>query len=184
MDIIFIWARECPSCRMRRNAKNNQFSSLKKLPCLSRLSSPTFSSSLSLFQISADFKVRKIAPITNGKPTLKNVSYFADFEKKALDFKLKITEFPLPFINPQRSLESVIAALSIYIPYPILMKWHELVGIKDDRGSELDYVDLLSFWIPGQWFKLSKQDRSSIQGRLRREAGSVVKKFSGKKVGR
>ena len=107
-----------------------------------------------------------------------------DFEKKALDFKLKITESALPFINQQRSVESEIVALSIYIPYPILMKWHELVGIKDDRGYELDYVDLLNFWIPGQWFKLSKQGRSSIQGRLRREAGSVVKKYIGKKVGR
>ena len=52
------------------------------------------------------------------------------------------------------------------------MKWHELVGMKDERGNELNYIDLLNFWIPGRWFKLSKENGSRIQGRLRREAGT------------
>ena len=68
-----------------------------------------------------------------------------NFEKEALGCKLKargglkVTESPLFYINQQRSLESEIA-LSIYIPYPILMKWHELVGMKDERGNEFNYA--------------------------------------------
>lgn len=67
-----------------------------------------------------------------------------DFEKKSLEFQLKVTESPLSYIKQQCVQESRIA-LAIYIPYPILMKWHELVGIKDERGNELNYIDLLNF---------------------------------------
>ena len=95
-----------------------------------------------------------------------------NFEKEALGCKLKVTEFPLSYINQHRRLESEIA-LSIYMPYPILMKCHELVGMKDERGNEFNYIDLLNFWIPGRWFKLSKENGSRIQGRLRREACTV-----------
>lgn len=102
-------------------------------------------------------------------------------EKKALDFKLKVTESPLSYIKQQHSIEFEIA-LSIYIPYPILMKWHELIGIKDKRGNELNYIDLLNAWIPGQWFKVSKENGSRIQGTLRREVGAVVNKYTEKKV--
>ena len=87
-----------------------------------------------------------------------------DFKKKALDFKLQVTDSPLSYIHQQHSRQAEIA-LSIYIPYPILKKWHELVGIKDERGNELNYIDLLNFWIPGQWFKISKDNGSRIQGR-------------------
>lgn len=104
-----------------------------------------------------------------------------DFEKKSLEFQLKVTESPLSYIKQQCVQESRIA-LAIYIPYPILMKWHELVGIKDERGNELNYIDLLNFWIPGRWFKVSKENGSRIHGRLRREAGAVVNKYTGKKV--
>ena len=82
-------------------------------------------------------------------------------KNEALGCKLKVTESPMFYINQQRRLESEIA-LSIYMPYPILMKWHELVGMKDERGNELNYINLLNFWIPGRWFK------------LRREAGTVA----------
>lgn len=105
-----------------------------------------------------------------------------DFEKKALDFKFQVTDSPLSYIHQQHSRQSEIA-LSIYIPYPILKKWHELVGIKDERGNELNYIDLLNFWIPGRWFKISRDNGSRIQGRLRCEAGAVVNKYTGKKVG-
>ena len=65
-----------------------------------------------------------------------------DFEKKSLEFQLKVTESPLSYIKQQCVQESRIA-LAIYIPYPILMKWHELVGIKDERGNELNYTYLV-----------------------------------------
>ena len=67
-----------------------------------------------------------------------------NFEKEALGCKLKVTESPLSYINQQRSLESEVS-LSIYIPYPILMKWHELVRMKDERGNEFNYIDLPNF---------------------------------------
>lgn len=85
-----------------------------------------------------------------------------DFEKKSLEFQLKVTESPLSYIKQQCVQESRIA-LAIYIPYPILMKWHELVGIKDERGNELNYIDLLNFWIPGRWFKMSFKFSPSFQ---------------------
>ena len=163
---------------MRGIAKNNLFSLRMKLPCLSYHSSPAVSRFLLLFQIPADSKVRKIAPITNGKPTHKNSNLemsdvLLDLKKEStsVDFKLKVSESPFPYINQQRSLESEIAP-SLYILYPILLKRHELVGIKDNRRNELDYSDLLNIWIPGQWFKLSKENGSTIQGRLGHEAGS------------
>ena len=65
-----------------------------------------------------------------------------DFEKKALDFKLQVTDSPLSYLHQQHSRQSE-TALSIYIPYPILKKWHEPIGIKDERGNELNYIDLL-----------------------------------------
>ena len=67
-----------------------------------------------------------------------------NFEKEALGCKLKVTESPLSHINQERSLESEIA-LSIYIPYPILMKWYELVGMKDERGMSLTTLTFLIF---------------------------------------
>ena len=48
---------------------------------------------------------------------------------------------PLAYVNQQHSLKSEIA-LSICIPDPIL-KWHKLVGIKDNGGNELHYIDFL-----------------------------------------
>ena len=109
-------------------------------------------------------------PEPRGIP-LKMSDVLLNFEKEGLGCKLKVTESPLSYIIQQRSLESEIA-LSIYIPYPVLMKWHELVGIKDQRRNELNYIDPLNCWIPGRWFKLSKENGSRIQGRLRREAGT------------
>ena len=72
-----------------------------------------------LFEISADSKVRKIEPFTNGKfpqgANLDMSDILLDFEKKVPDFKLKVTESLLSYINQQCSVESEIA-LSIYIP--------------------------------------------------------------------
>ena len=42
-------------------------------------------------------------------------------------------------------------ALARYIPYTILMKWHQLVGVKDDKINELDLIDYLNLWILGQF---------------------------------
>ena len=53
-----------------------------------------------------------------------------DFEKKSLEFQLKVTESPLSYIKQQCVQESRIA-LAIYIPYPILMKWHSILGLKE-----------------------------------------------------
>ena len=47
---------------------------------------------------------------------------------------------------------------------------------------QLNYIDLLNAWIPGQWFKVSKENGSRIQGTLRREVGAVVNKYTEKKV--
>ena len=63
-----------------------------------------------------------------------------------------------------------------------MIEWHELVGTKDQDGNQVDYVDLLNFGIPGHWFKVSKANGTRVNGRIRREAGSVVKKYTGKKV--
>ena len=93
--------------------------------------------------------MRKIAPnydcsscFSHPEPRgiqLKMSFVLLNFEKEALGRKLKVTESPLSYINQQRRLESEIA-LSIYMPYPILMKWHELVEMKDERGNEFNYT--------------------------------------------
>ena len=57
-----------------------------------------------------------------------------DLQKNALQLTLSLRS-PLSYINQQHNLESEIA-LSIYIPDPILMKGHEIVGIKDNDGNE------------------------------------------------
>ena len=97
---------------------------------------------------------------------LKMSDVLLNFEKEALGCKLKVTESPLSYINQKRRLESEIY-LSIYIPYPILMKWHELVRMKDERGNEFNYIDLLNFSIPGRWFKLSKTRKRLVMDSLR-----------------
>jgi hypothetical protein len=104
-----------------------------------------------------------------------------DFEKNSLEFQLKVTESPLCYVRQQCVAASQIA-LAIYIPYPILLKWHTLVGMKDDKGKKLDYIDLLNFWIPGQWFKVCRKNGLRIHERLRREVSALVKKYTGKKV--
>ena len=45
-----------------------------------------------------------------------------------------------------------------------------------------NYVDLFNLWIPGHWFKVDKVKGTRILGRLRREAGSIVRKYTGEKV--
>ena len=92
--------------------------------------------------------------------------------KTKLEYKLRVTKPPLSYVNQKHIAESFA------IPYPVLIKWHELVG---DLG--LDYVYLLNYWIPGQWFKVSREADVRIEGRLSREAGEVVRKYTGKKVG-
>ena len=47
----------------------------------------------------------------------------------------------------------------------------------------MNYIELLDFWIPGRWCKIIKDNGSRIQGRLRHEAGAVLNKYTGKKVG-
>ena len=107
-----------------------------------------------------------------------------EYEKQNLDFKLSITVPPLSYIHQQHIAEKFTIALATDIPYPVLKLWHGLAGsCKDERGNLVDYIDLLNKWIPGQWFKVSRETGFRIQGRLRREAGSVVSKYTGKKVG-
>lgn len=106
---------------------------------------------------------------------------FLEFEKKAIDFKLKVAEPPLSYIM-QSDVDEFAIALTRYIAYPILMKWHELVGMKDDQGNTINYIELPNFWIPGQWLKVSKETGLRIHERLRREAGLVVNKYTGKKA--
>lgn len=102
-------------------------------------------------------------------------------EMKSLGLKLKVTDSSLSYIN-QANVEDSDIALAVDIPYPVLINWHSLVGKKKDQGDTLDYITLLKSWIPGQWFKIDKTRGSRIPGRLRREAGAVVSKYTGKKV--
>ena len=151
MDVAFIWSHECPAgcAKTGRTTIFHSFLRTKKLPCLCQLSCLAFLRFLPLFQISVDFKMRKIAPnydcsscFSHPEPRgiqLKMSFVLLNFEKEALGRKLKVTESPLSYINQQRRLESEIA-LSIYMPYPILMKWHELVEMKDERGNEFNYT--------------------------------------------
>ena len=106
--------------------------------------------------------------------------YLLQSEKKSLDSKLKVTNSSLNYINQPQVDDSDIA-LAVDISYPVLMKWHGLVGTKDDEGNTLDYITLLNSWIPGHCFKINKIHGSRILGRLRREAGVVVNKHTGKK---
>ena len=107
--------------------------------------------------------------------------YLLQSEKKSLDSKLKVTNSSLNYINQPQVDDSDIA-LAVAIPYPVLMKWHGLVGTKDDEGNTLDYITLLNSWILGHCFKINKIHGLRILGRLRREAGVVVNKYTGKKV--
>jgi hypothetical protein len=105
-----------------------------------------------------------------------------DFERNSLEFQLKVTESPLCYVRQQCVAASQIT-LAIYIPYPILLKWYTIVGMKDDKGKKkLDYIDLLNFWIPGQWFKVCRKNGLRIHERLRCEVGALLKKYTGKKV--
>ena len=75
-------------------------------------------------------------------------------------------------------------ALAVDIPYPVLRLWYGLSGsLTDEQGNTVDYIDLLNKGIPGQWFKVSRETGFRIQRRLRREASSVVSRYTGKKVG-
>ena len=107
--------------------------------------------------------------------------YLLQSEQKRLDNKLKVPDSSFSYINQSHVNDSDIA-VAVDIPYPVLMKWHGLVGTKDDEGNTLDYITLLNAWIPGHWFKIDKAHGSRITGRLRREAGAIVKKYKGKKV--
>ena len=154
MGVIFIWARECPlGCEKTRRTTN--FHHSKSCDVYLGLAARHFHALYRCFKYLQSSKCVKSRQLRMANLLIKMSYILLDFEKKALDFKLKIIEPFLPFINQQGSLESEIAVPSIYIPYPTLMKWHELVGMKDDRGTELDYVDLPNLWIPGQWFKLT-----------------------------
>jgi hypothetical protein len=70
--------------------------------------------------------------------------YLLEHEKKALNCQLKVTEYPLSYKN--QHVDHCAIALAIDIPYPILIKWYELVGTKDEQEKPLDFVDLLNFW--------------------------------------
>lgn len=72
-----------------------------------------------------------------------------EITKRKFEYKLKVTEPLLSYINQKHIAESFAIAVAIAIPYPVLIKWHELV-----LDSELDYVYHLNYWIPGQWFKI------------------------------
>lgn len=63
------------------------------------------------------------------------------------------------------------------IPYLLLQLWHSIVNKNDDRGNFCDYLDLLNSWIPNKWFQISWETGFRIQGRLRREASSVIYKY-------
>lgn len=102
-----------------------------------------------------------------------------EVEKQKLDYQLRVTEPPFSYINKRHLAESFAIALAIEVPHRVLIKWHELVRDHD----ELDYVELLNFWIPGRWFKVSREAGLRIEGRLRREAGEVVRKYTGRKTG-
>lgn len=107
---------------------------------------------------------------------------FLKSELESIDIKLKVTDCSLPFIN-QSNVDDNDIALAVDIPYPVLIKWHGLAGRQDDQGKIIDYIDLLNFWIPGHWFKIDKVNGSRIQGRLRREVGVIVNKYTGRKAG-
>ena len=68
----------------------------------------------------------------------------------------------------------------------MLQLWHSIVNRNDDQGNSCDYLDLLNCWIPNKCLQISGEAGFHIQGRLGREASSVVSKYrkassSGKK---
>lgn len=84
----------------------------------------------------------------------------------------------------KENVDRFAIALAIEIPFPLLQLWHGIVDRKNEEGNTLDYIDLLNGCIPNRWFQVSRATGFRIQGRLRREACSLVNKIKNAPGGR
>ena len=89
-------------------------------------------------------------------------------EDNIIKRNLHIVEPPLSYIKQQDANRFEIA-FAVEVSYILLKQWHS-------EGNSSDYIDLLNNSIQLRWFKISRANRFPINGRLRREAGSVVAK--------
>lgn len=103
-------------------------------------------------------------------------SFLSEIEKLKIYHKLNAVNPPLSYIR-QQNIDRFAMALALEIPYPLLQLWYSIVNKNDDQGNSVDYLDLLNGWIPNKWFQISRETGFRIQGRLRREASSVIAKY-------
>ena len=103
-------------------------------------------------------------------------SFLSEIERLKIDHKLSVVNPPLSYIR-QQNVDRFAIASALEIPYPLLQRWHSMVNENEDQGYSIDYLDLLNSWIPSKWFQISRETGFRIQGRLRREASSVIFKY-------
>ena len=99
-----------------------------------------------------------------------------DLDKYKFEYNLNVINPPLSYVN-QENVDRFSIALCLEIPYPLLRYWGKIADKKDTQGKSLDYLDLLNSWIPGKWFQISRATGFRIQGRLRREVGSITNRY-------
>ena len=103
-------------------------------------------------------------------------SFLSEIERLKIDHKLSVVNPPLSYIR-QQNVDRFAIALALEIPYPLLQRWYSMVNENEYQGYSIDYLDLLNSWIPSKWFQISRETGFRIQGRLRREASSVISKY-------